>query len=268
MNDFLSGYNFARQSDVVFSETIPENNTHKTYIVDNFELDNNNIIFCKTDNVIKLFDLLRDENEIQDIKLITHESDYEIDERLFSLKPNCISKWYALNVNYKHEDLIPIPIGLANDYCPITLKYQDIVKKGTPKKLLYINHRVSTYPKDRKWIYEHFQTNEWCTVDEPDLSLEQYKKRLDNHKFILCPRGNGIDTHRLWESLYHGIIPIVEYRIQYEHLDNLPAIVVNSFKEITEDYLNEKIKEFSKKKFNLDKLKVSWWISSIKENSI
>lgn len=266
MNDYLSGYNFARNSDVVFSETIPENNTHKTYIVDNFELDSGNIIFCKTDNIIKLFELLKDEDEITDLKLITHESDYEINEDLFLLKPQCIAKWYALNVNYEHQDLIPIPIGLANDYCPITLKYHDIIKKGTPEKLLYINHRVSTYSKDRKWIYEYFETNEWCTVDEPNLSLEEYKNKLDNHRFILCPRGNGIDTHRLWESLYHGIIPIVEDHIQYKHLEDLPAIVVDSFKQITEEYLSEKIQEFSNKKFNLDKLKVSWWINLMRRN--
>ena len=61
MNDFLSGYNFARQSDVVFSETIPENGTYKTYINENFELDDGNILFCKIDLVPLLFDTLGDE---------------------------------------------------------------------------------------------------------------------------------------------------------------------------------------------------------------
>lgn len=265
MNNFLSGYNFARYSDVVFSETIPENNTHKTYIVDNFELDTDNIIFCKTDNVLKLFNILKDEDEIGNIRLITHESDYEIDEHLFSFKPNCISKWYALNVNYDHKDLIPIPIGLANDYCPITLKYKDIIKKGSPKKLLYINHRNSTYPQSRKWIYDYFETNDWCTVDLPNLSLNEYKNQLDNHDFILCPRGNGIDTHRLWESLYHGIIPIVEEHTHYRVLENLPALVVPSFEIITQDFLEEKKEEFLNKKFNMEKLKINWWINCIRE---
>jgi len=48
MNDFLSGYNFARQSDVIFCETIPENGTHKTYVNENFELDDENWISRKT----------------------------------------------------------------------------------------------------------------------------------------------------------------------------------------------------------------------------
>lgn len=267
MNDFLSGYNFARQSDVIFSETIPENGTHKTYVVDTFELDDNNIIFCKIDNIVQLFEILKDENELQNIKVITHEGDYQITEELFSLKPKCISKWYAVNVNYDHKNLIPIPLGIANDYCPITLKYDDLVVKkiDTPKKLLYINHRSANNFKSRSWIYDHFETDDWCTKDEPNLSLEEYKQKLGQHKFILCPTGNGIDTHRLWESLYYGIIPIVETNIHYKKcLKNLPVIIVDSFTEITKEFLIKKEKEFSKKQFNMDKLKVSWWIDGIR----
>jgi len=77
MKDFLSGYNFARQSDVVFSETIPEGGTYKIYVAEHFELESNNVIFCKTDSILNLFEILKDENEIKDLKLITHESDYE-----------------------------------------------------------------------------------------------------------------------------------------------------------------------------------------------
>lgn len=267
-NNFLSGYNFARQSDVVFSETIPENGTHKTYINENFELDDGNIIFCKIDLVHILFDTLRDEDEIKDIKLITHEGDYSVNEKLFSQKPKCISKWYAQNVDYEHPDLIPIPIGLANDYCNITLKYDKLIKVGTPQKLLYINHRIDTYPKDRKWIYEYFENNQWCSVDTPNLTLEKYKKQLDNHKFIICPRGNGIDTHRLWESLYHGIIPIVENNIHYKCLSDLPVVIVDSFKEVNEDFLTYKFENFSNKVFNMRKLKVNWWIDNIRNNTI
>lgn len=266
MNDFLSGYNFARQSDVIFSETILENNTHKTYIVDEFELDNNNIIFCKTDNIISLFEILQDEEELNNLKLITHESDYEINEKIFHLKPKCISKWYAVNVNYQHDDLIPIPLGLANDYCSITLKFNNLIKKGNPNKLLYVNHRISTNSEQRKWIYDYFKNNDWCTVDEPNLSLSEYKTQLDDHEFILCPRGNGIDTHRLWESFYHGIIPVVENHIHYSCLENLPVIVVDSFKEINEKFLLDQKEKILKKELNMDKLKVSWWINLIKNS--
>jgi hypothetical protein len=266
MNDFLSGYNFARQSDVVFSETIPENNTHKTYINDTFYLDSENIIFCKIDHVLILFETIFSESDISNLKLITHEGDYSVTKELFLRKPECISKWYSTNVDYDHPDLIPIPLGLANDYCNITLKINDLKRDGNPEKILYINHRIENNIKSRKWIYNYFSNNEWCTVDTPNLSLFQYKEKLDKHKFILCPSGNGIDTHRLWEALYHGIIPIVENNIFCKCLEELPVLVVDNFMEINENFLNKKYQEFSNKKFNLEKLKTSWWIDKIKND--
>lgn len=270
MNNFLSGYNFARQSDVVFSETIPENGTHKTYIVDYFELDDNDIIFCKTDNVLKLFEILGSESEIKNLKLITHESDFEINEKLFQLKPPCISKWYSINVNYSHPDLIPIPLGLANDYCPITLKYNDISNntKKNIKKLLYINHRLNTNQEKRKWIYDFFQNNDWCSIDDPNLTLDEYKHQLLSHHFIICPHGNGIDTHRLWESLYCGTIPIVENHINNECLLDLPVLEVKTFKELNKQFLEDNLKRISQFDYNLNKLNVSWWIEQIKNNSL
>lgn len=263
---FISGHNFAKNSNVVFSEVLPN---MKTFIADSFELDSGQIIFSKIDHVHILLNLLKNESDLTDIKLITHEGDIGVDKKLFDLKPNCISKWYAQNVEYDHPDLIPIPIGLANDYCPITLKIHDLtenVEKKQNKKLLYINHRSSTCYNSRQWIYEYFKTNDWCTVDHPNLTLKEYKSQLDSHHFIICPRGNGIDTHRLWESLYCGIIPIVEKHIHYEGcLSNLPVIIVDSFKDLTEEFLQQKLIEFEYKKFNLEKLNVSWWIEKIKK---
>lgn len=274
MNDFLSGSNFALHSDLIFCENYYDHNNKKitVKILDEFELDSGNIVFCKTDYITVLFDVLKDEEDISNIKLITHQSDYDINERLFNLKPKCISKWYAQNVNYVHDDLIPIPIGLGDDYFSyysLTSSHFNNTKKTTPKKkLLYINHRNSTYPQSRTWIYDYFKTNDWCTVDQPNLSLDQYKNQLDNHEFILCPRGNGIDTHRLWESLYHGIIPIVENHIHYSCLKDLPVLIVESFKEIDKNFLLQKKEEILKKTFIMDKLKISWWINFIRENNL
>jgi hypothetical protein len=267
MNEFISGYNFARKSDVVFSEVLPD---ISIFIADKFNLDNGQIIFCKIDYLEILFNILRDENELSNIKLITHEGDIGIGKDLFFKKPKCISNWYAQNVEYDHPNLIPIPIGLANDYCKITLKINHLSsqkKHIKNKKLLYINHRISTCPSARGWIYNYFKTNDWCTIDNSNLSLEEYKLQLDNHKFILCPRGNGIDTHRLWESLYHGIIPIVEHHIHYEKcLIDLPVIIINSFKDITKEFLEFKYIEIQNKQFNMNKLNVNWWIEKIKNH--
>jgi fructose-bisphosphate aldolase class 1 len=68
--------------------------------------------------------------------------------------------------------------------------------------------------------------------------------------------------------MYHGIIPIVENNIYCKCLSDLPVVVVESFKEVNEEFLNKKLEEFSDKTFNMDKLKVSWWIESIRNNTL
>jgi hypothetical protein len=41
------------------------------------------------------------------------------------------------------------------------------------------------------------------------LSPSEYSTVAANYRFIACPRGNGIDTHRFWETLYRGSLPVV-----------------------------------------------------------
>ena len=42
------------------------------------------------------------------------------------------------------------------------------------------------------------------------LKFHDYIKKLNDYKFVLCPRGKGTDTHRFWEILLVGSVPIVE----------------------------------------------------------
>jgi hypothetical protein len=40
--------------------------------------------------------------------------------------------------------------------------------------------------------------------------LQTHYSRLSEYKFWICPRGNGLDTHRAWEALYVGAVPIIK----------------------------------------------------------
>jgi hypothetical protein len=41
------------------------------------------------------------------------------------------------------------------------------------------------------------------------LRLAQYLRRVSRSAYTMAPRGNGVDCHRTWESLYAGSVPIV-----------------------------------------------------------
>ena len=53
--------------------------------------------------------------------------------------------------------------------------------------------------------------------------------------FVLCPPGNGIDTHRTWEALALRSIPIVirSSRLADRLYEGLPVVLVDSFREVT-----------------------------------
>jgi len=66
------------------------------------------------------------------------------------------------------------------------------------------------------------------------LSPLSYSYVARKYKFIACPRGNGIDTHRVWESLKRKAVPIVldnewsRYFIQ----KGIPMLALQDFQEM------------------------------------
>lgn len=65
-----------------------------------------------------------------------------------------------------------------------------------------------TDPSRRK-LHEIAVNHAHATVKQRRLASFVYSRIAAKHQFIACPRGAGIDTHRFWESLYRGSIPIV-----------------------------------------------------------
>jgi hypothetical protein len=49
------------------------------------------------------------------------------------------------------------------------------------------------------------------------LRVSEYLMALGRHRFVLSPRGNGLDAHRTWEALLVGSIP----SMRRTHLQNL-----------------------------------------------
>jgi len=286
--DFLSSNNFARKSDVVFSEVISIKEFEKLnfknlkiiykkenevcYINTRLLIKENDIIFSNTDFVKYLFKKLNNNKNLKNLKLITHWSDTSIDENAFSSKPNSITHWYGVHINYEHNSLNPIPLGLSGEYSNKNLtpkyfqkyEYQNINKNN----LLYLNFQKNTNDAARSKIIEIFKDLEWVKIDQPNLKLDEYLKEIKNSYFVLCPFGNGIDTHRLWETLYLGSIPIIKKHISYKTTEDLPVLCVDSFEEITEDYLYEALEKIKKGKFNYDKLSTTFWMNIISSPKI
>jgi len=84
---------------------------------------------------------------------------------------------------------------------------------------------------------------------------------MTQYKFILSPPGAGEDCHRTWEALYVGCIPIVQSSAINELYEDLPVLVVDSWDDINEEFLNQKWKEMSERKYDMSKLTLEYWFA-------
>ena len=74
-------------------------------------------------------------------------------------------------------------------------------------------------------------------------------------KFVISPEGNGVDTHRHWESLYCGAIPIIERNTNMENkLKDLPVLYTTDYSEINDTYLNNVYEKMLHTKYNFGRL--------------
>ena len=180
-----------------------------------------------------------------------------------------IYAWFGQNVeNYVHPKLHPIPLGLENrqfkrgDLRVITGAREKWC--GSPKTmLLYNNFSLVTYPTERGKVYELFKDKSYCVTTSRKPYLE-YLKDLAETKFVLCPRGNGLDCHRIWESLYMGSIPIVKSSASDSLFEELPVLVVQDWNELTEEFLEAKYREMSMQTYALERLGLDYWLKLIR----
>jgi len=69
--------------------------------------------------------------------------------------------------------------------------------------------------------------------------VAEYFNYLASFKFAICPEGNGIDTHRLWECFYLRVVPIVVNNLfirKVQEKYNLPMIILKDWNDLRDIY--------------------------------
>jgi len=255
--EVVSGKSIARQCNHVFAETIFENNSFKIkkdYSI--FEkIQNGDSVFVKTDCLPEIFFIMKSINVT--IKIVTHESDYVINDHVVNQMPKNIDRMFSVNVITESDKVIPIPLGIANNYCKITLKPENLnsfdLKSANTKALVSCN--ISNNPSERFPLYSNYIDNQVTVREVTDLS--EYEKILSEHTFVFCPQGNGPDTHRFWESLYYGKIPIVKYSAWNRNFRDLPVLFVNQWDDAKVDTRENFLSNM--RNICLEKLDANYW---------
>lgn len=183
---------------------------------------------------------------------------------------------FGINNISTNKNSYGIPLGITND-CEDSSLHKiygnkeimlDVCNEDIQKdKLLYMNFSLNTYPHERTKISNSFSNKKWCFSGNIENTLQGRKKFLQeikSSKFVLCPRGNGIDTHRLWETLYMGSIPIVKYETAHKQFIDLPILFITDWNHIDERFLEEKYEQIINQDYEIEKLKISFWFDFIK----
>jgi hypothetical protein len=196
-------------------------------------------------------------------------------------------RWFTKNPCISHSKLMPIPLGpkwqytsheffgedkesilkILNDNCiHPEKKFKDVdLKTG----LLYFNFSIGT--TDNPLIKEHknvrrdvekiFRSKKFLYNE--NNNFEGYIKELSNYKFCLSPPGRGVDTHRTWEALMVGTIPIMISTALDSLFEKLPVIIVKDWNEIDEEFLNKEYEKIHKKEYDFSILYSDYWKNEI-----
>jgi hypothetical protein len=253
---------FLKKDDYIFGEKF-ENQFHTI----------SNIFYCKTDYIWNF--LHNAKNIDNNFVLITHNSDLSITQEMsdFIINLPNLKLWFGQNIDCKNNKINSLPIGLENPKNWTKFSKKDLLeeyanKKHLPNRLLYANFSFLTNSNDRLKCFNkvkcfNFLTNK-CMNNIIQDNYQNWLEDVLDHHYILCPRGNGIDTHRFWETLYLGRIPVTLKNNNTRFFEDLPALFIDDWEEITESFLTKKLEWFSNiNNFNLDLLKNSYWKNNI-----
>jgi hypothetical protein len=195
--------------------------------------------------------------------LITHNSDLGIHSNYLKyLEGNKIKKWYCQNRETSHPKLFSIPIGLANSQWPHG--NQDLIKniRGKNNKkdiLVYKNFDINTNSYERN-LCNSVTNNNGIPLSTPQ-TISDYWNTISKSVFIISPPGNGIDCHRVWESLYLRCVPVIKDHEAFSQFKYLPILFVKNWEEVTIDFLRSKVSLYQdrEKLFDIPLLEIDYW---------
>ena len=269
--DWITGEKFQAIADYAYAPAQKHQDDYYD-LVNTFDVEllkDKDIIFTYPFYVKQLFDIIKQTDK--KLIIITHNGDENIDES-YELPDNVI-KWYAQNVNVRNPRIESIPIGLENErwFQFAHKKEKMLAKVREPrlhKNLAYMNFNVGNNPEKRVTPYRLFRFKSWVTVDMGinGYNFDNYIDNIYNHSFVICPEGHGMDTHRIWETLYMGSIPIVENNINNQFYTHLPIFPVNDWREVTDERLQSILSnsDFDYLKWR-DTLTFEYWKNKIKD---
>ena len=193
------------------------------------------------------------------VTLVSANHDETFTDDMMKMVAPHVTKVYAVNCNAK--DAIQIPMGFRDDQYTSHKVLKDVLedtaKSSNKTTLCLVNFLVANNGDERSKARDAFKDAAWAIKSEymnynagkalvhndPDVMQKrvEYYTQLKITKFVICPPGTGMDTHRVYETLYYGGIPIIKTSFldpMYKKLGG--CWIVNDWSEVTEEECNKR----------------------------
>lgn len=201
---FLSGDAFAQLSDVQFRKPLFHGNEPNLK-----EISDAQVIFVPSHFLQEVLTTFK--GKLRPKVILTGNSDYEFHSlpedipstvKLLLLQNSFVSDGMRIET---------LPIGIENlrwgvNGHPSLMK---VLPGEDLRNELMIGPFGPTHEIREQVLREFAEVNGPWKISDKRLSPQQYITNMARYKYIAAVRGNGEDTHRLWESLYRGRTPLV-----------------------------------------------------------
>ena len=192
-------------------------------------------LFVKTDRLAEFLGVFADA-AVECRTLITGNSDLEIHAVPVRLPPR-LQRWYAQNAFVTSDVIRPLPIGLENQALGVNGLLRDFRRCGAADldaKGLSVFAGFAPTTSERESLTDRLRVNRLIAVEPRRLSPAAYQSRLRSARFVIAPRGNGVDTHRFWEALYADAIPVTRRSAWSRAFaaEGVPMIEVDEWDEV------------------------------------
>ena len=190
--------------------------------------------------------------------------------------------WFCQNLTVQHEKITHLPIGL--DYHTLSklneihpwgigcspLQQESILKSIVKKPLFeryfacYINFHFTHWGIHTRGDRQECLSSipkELCYFQPTYLDRKTTWDCMSQCVFVICPFGGGYDTHRLWETLILGSIPIVKSSGLDPLLKDLNVLIVQSWSDLSHELLINHIHTL--KPIHTEKLTLRYWVKAI-----
>lgn len=200
------------------------------------------------------------------VTVVVSNSDETFDDILMAQVAPYATTVYAINSSAKGAK--QIPIGFRDyQYTPHEVMFDIMKQPGGERNILcLVNFIMATTNLtvtakesrgERQRALDAFTGKNWVSIsdyikydfgkslnhsdEETQRRRVEYYQQLKKSKFIICPPGAGMDTHRIYESLFFGCVPVIKTSFldpMYEKLGG--CWVVNDWTDVTEEACNRR----------------------------